>query len=343
MNSKERVKAILQGQIPDHPPWQEIGLHTQVVSALSGIRLERSNSGYHPHYGSGLKAYEKELDTYIKVSEKIGLDVVWLKHWHLAGFAGEKGSAYDAGTIKNMEDWEETLKSAPDEHEHSWYECVEPFVKKVRKTDLAMGFETSFGFSAVLDAIGFRDFCYAIYEKPELIRTIFDWYVNRSMQIVEEFLPYNPDLILLGDDIAFGQGPFISPPKMEELFFPGMKKIADICPFPWIYHSDGNLLPVMDSLLELGMRGIHPIEPYGTMDIVKVKEQYGDRIVLSGNLDMNLISRGKAMDIEREVKLLFKKVGYNGGWILSSSNSIDNGANPENVKAMGKAIRSCSY
>jgi len=343
MNSKERVKAVLQGQIPDHPPWQEIGFHTEIVSALSGTKLERSNSGYHPHYGSGLKEYEKELDAFIKISEEIGLDAIWLKHWNGANFSGEKGSAYDAGTIKSMEDWKEAVTSAPDLQEHSWYECVEPFVKRVRKTDLAMGFEASFGFNGVLSAIGFHDFCLAVYEKPELIKTVFQWYVQRSIRIIKDFIEYEPDLILLGDDIAFGQGPFISPQKMEELFFPGMKKIAEACPFPWIYHSDGNLLPVMDGLLELGMKGIHPIEPYGTMAIEKVKKQYGDRIILAGNLDMNLIARGQVADIEQEVKGLFKKVGYNGGWMLSSSNSIDNGANVENVKAMGRTIKECTY
>ena len=333
----------MEGYIPDHPPWLEIGFHSQLISALSGKRLQRFNSGYHPHYGSGLKEYEKELDAYIKVSEKIGLDVIWLKHWHLAGFAGEKGNAYDAGTIKNMEDWKEALKSVSDEREHSWYECVGPFVKKVRKTDLTMGFEASFGFNSVLNAIGFRDFCLAIFEKPELVQAIFNWYVQRSCRIVKDFIEYEPDIILLGDDIAFGQGTFISPQKMKEIFFPEMKKVADICSCPWIYHSDGNLMPVMDSLLNLGMRGLHPIEPYGTMDIEKVKEQYGDRIVPAGNLDMNLISRGKVTDIEREVKHLFEKVGHNGGWILSSSNSIDSGANIENVKAMGRTIRECRY
>ena len=44
-----------------------------------------------------------------------------------------------------------------------------------------------------------------------------------------------------------------------------------------------------------------------------------------------------------EVKALFDTVGPGGGWILSSSNSIDSGADPANVVAMGRAIGRCRY
>ena len=102
-------------------------------------------------------------------------------------------------------------------------------------------------------------------------------------------------------------------------------------------------MPVMDDLVALGMNAIHPIEPYGTMDIVEVKRQYGELIVVAGNLDMNMIANGTPRDIHDAVQRLFDRVGQGGGWILGSSNSIDSGADPENVRAMGKAVRSLSY
>ena len=146
-----------------------------------------------------------------------------------------------------------------------------------------------------------------------------------------------PDFLLVGDDLAHGHGPFVSPQDFRDLFMPRYRILAEEITCPWIFHSDGNLLPIMDDLLSLGMAAIHPIEPYG-MDILEVKKRYGDRVVLVGNVDMNIIANGTPEDIDRQVQWLADNVGRSGGWILSSSNSIDSGANPKNVIAMGKAL-----
>lgn len=341
MTPRERILAVMNRRLPDRPPWLEIGFHTDIAGKLIGRELPRSNSGFHPD--ADLAVYEEELDGLIEAAQLVGLDAVWLKHWTLAGFAGEKGNAYDAGTIKTQQDWQEAVRSAPDERTHPWYRCVETFVRKVKKTDLAMGFQAALGFAGTWEAIGFRDFCLAVHENRELLVSVMEWFGGRHQQIVRDFRKYEPDLIVLGDDIAFGSGPVVSPGHFKEIFLPTMKLVAGESKWPWIYHSDGNLLPVMDDVLSLGMTGIHPIEPYGTMDIGEVKRLYGDRIVLAGNLDMNVIANGATEDIEREVRALFDTVGYDGRWILSSSNSIDSGANPENVLAMGKALKGLTY
>jgi len=82
---------------------------------------------------------------------------------------------------------------------------------------------------------------------------------------------------------------------------------------------------------------LNPIEPL-TMDITHLKKQYGDRISLVGNLDMTILQSGSPDDVASEVERLWREVGRHGGWLLSSSNSIDAGAKPENVAAMGKAL-----
>ena len=46
--------------------------------------------------------------------------------------------------------------------------------------------------------------------------------------------------------------------------------VADAIKKPWIFHSDGNLFPILDGLLKLGMNAIHPMQP-SAMDINKMK------------------------------------------------------------------------
>jgi len=42
-----------------------------------------------------------------------------------------------------------------------------------------------------------------------------------------------------------------------------------------VRHSDGNLWPLMDILIETGYDGINPLEPQAGMELKKVKEYWG--------------------------------------------------------------------
>jgi uroporphyrinogen decarboxylase len=71
-----------------------------------------------------------------------------------------------------------------------------------------------------------------------------------------------------------------------------------------------------------------------------MKEKYGHRIALAGNIDCTeLLTRGTKADVVEAVKETIAKAGVGGGYILASSNSIHPGVNPDNYKAMVEAAR----
>jgi uroporphyrinogen decarboxylase len=342
MTSRERILAVMSGRMPDRPPWMEFGFHTDIASKLIGRKLPRSSSGFHPN--EDIEKYNEEIDALIEAAHMVGLDTVWLKHWSSSFADFSKDRSDEGGTIKTLKDWQEAVQSTFDLKESVWYRCVDIFVEKVRKTtDLAMGFTANLCFESALQAIGFRRFCMAIYDSPQLLETVLDWYVVRNRQVVRDFFKYDPDIIVLGDDVAFKSGPFVSPQVFREVFLPRMKLVAQECVIPWVYHSDGNIMPIMEDLLSLGMAGLHPIEPHGTMDIVEVKTRFGDRVFPVGNLDMEIVANGSIEDIDEAVRELFESVGYDGRWIMSCSNSIDSGANIENLLAISKTLSQLKY
>jgi uroporphyrinogen decarboxylase len=225
----------------------------------------------------------------------------------------------------------------------SFEACARTLIRKCRAAGLGCFLETSFGIGIAVTSIGFGDFIVYSLEHPEVIARFFDYCERGFTPVYELFHALDPDFILIGDDIAFGQGPYLRPQEFRSLVMPHFARMAQRISLPWVFHSDGNLMPIMDDLLKLGMNAIHPIEPYGTMDIVEVKRRYGHRVALAGNLDMNLIANGTPGDIREAIEWLFTHVGGDGGWILGSSNSIDSGASPANVCAMGDAVRSLRY
>ncbi len=76
------------------------------------------------------------------------------------------------------------------------------------------------------------------------------------------------------------------------------------------------------------------------MDIRVVKERYGDKLFLIGNVDCSYtLSLGSVLEVEKETTEVIRKASPGGGHILSSSNSIHNAVKVENFLAMIKTAR----
>ena len=124
----------------------------------------------------------------------------------------------------------------------------------------------------------------------------------------------------------------------EEFIQPYAGMVAQAIRKPWVYHSDGNLFPVLDNVLSLGMNAIHPVQP-SAMDINTLKEKYGQRVCIVGNIDLDYtLTRGTPEETRAEVKDRIEHIGRGGGYIVSSANSLTDYVKPENSLAMGRAI-----
>ncbi len=117
-----------------------------------------------------------------------------------------------------------------------------------------------------------------------------------------------------------------------------MRKVAESITIPWILHSDGNVTAVLDDLVELGIAGLHPVEP-GAMDIRALKRRFGNRLCLVGNVDVNTLSAGTPLQVETEVAELVRDVAPGGAYMLSSGNSLAAYCRIENVQAMANAVQ----
>ena len=116
------------------------------------------------------------------------------------------------------------------------------------------------------------------------------------------------------------------------------RRVAEQITKPWIFHSDGNLVSILDDLLELGMSGLHPIEP-DAMDLGELKRRYGDRVCLCGHISVDVLSRGTLQEVDALVKEAIRIAAPGGGYIAGSSNSIAYYCQPENVRAIQQAIQ----
>jgi len=83
---------------------------------------------------------------------------------------------------------------------------------------------------------------------------------------------------------------------------------------------------------------LHPIDPTA-MDIAQVKQTYGERLCLIGNVSTELLRSGTPSEVEAVVKELLRVAAPGGGYCLSSGNSVPAWAKIENYQAMLNTAR----
>ena len=187
-------------------------------------------------------------------------------------------------------------------------------------------------------SLGTENFCLALYDNRPFIETVLDRYCDWIAVVAERVCRLDFDVFASTDDMAFNTAPFFSPAVFRDLVLPRYRRIAKQITLPWIIHSDGNMLPFVDDLLSIGITGLHPIEK-GAMDIRAMKRQYGDRLCLLGNVDLNLLGMGSPEAVDQEVQELVRDVGPAGGYIATSGNSLAGYLRPENVLALSRAVQ----
>ncbi len=140
------------------------------------------------------------------------------------------------------------------------------------------------------------------------------------------------------DDMAGKEGPYLAPRLYDELIFPNVAKLARAIHAKGgrlLVHSDGDLRPILDGLVGSGIDALHSIDPSSNMDIHMVKEKYGDRICILGNVDCAwTLTREGVEQVIAETKAAITSAAPGGGYILSSSNVIHAAVPVENAMAM---------
>jgi len=133
----------------------------------------------------------------------------------------------------------------------------------------------------------------------------------------------------------------MSPAHFKEFVLPYLQETVDLArkkDVPFIKHTDGNVWQIIELIIDTGIDALDPLEPIAGMDIGRVKELYGHRIALAGNVDCGeVLSRGTKEEVVEAVKETLAKAAVGGGHILASSNSIHPAVRPENYKEMVEA------
>ena len=148
-----------------------------------------------------------------------------------------------------------------------------------------------------------------LYDDRKFVETVMDIFNDWTLAVVEHIYELDFDYVIISDDLAHSAGPLFSPQIFRELFVPRYRRVVEKLKKPWILHTDGNFLPLIEDLLPLGMSAIGNLEP-AAVDIVQLKKDYGHRVALLGNIDLNYtLTRATEEEVEAQVKLRILPTG----------------------------------
>ncbi|MDY6914351.1 MAG: uroporphyrinogen decarboxylase family protein [Planctomycetota bacterium] len=352
MSLRERALAAIKHQPVDRIPFFDISVDKTVAEAIAGGRdklLTNPKTAELLNCSSPLK---KSLGSALLECDISRL--LWrhnINWWGCMGlFASSDGphsyllnpeqkhlGASADGAIKTIKDIDAIEFVKKDD---AFWENAKVFVDN--KSDFAAGAMLWLGIDPVWHSMGYETFATTLLVDHKVVEhfmdRVTDWLAEAAIRLND----IGFDFIWAADDIAFKTQPFFSPALYREHLLPYTMKVAKEIKLPWIYHSDGNLLPLLDDLLSQGMDAIHPLEP-GAMDIDELKRRWGDKITLVGNIDLNTLSLGTPEQTRQEVKDRICRLGPGYGYILSSGNSISDYCKPENVLAMVNTIKELGH
>jgi uroporphyrinogen decarboxylase len=325
------VMTVLKGQVPDRIPHFEWIIDQRVREVICpGCSMEEFT------VRMGLDAMLTSPDY---VSEQLSENTSRNEWGCVIEKGAEQHSTTLEGPIQSLDDFNNYIP--PDPSAPHRYESLKKIVAKY-KGEYAIGVHLNDVLSVPRNLMGFEQLMMA-FAQPELIKGLVDMSVKLNIELAQEAARLGADFVFTGDDYASTEALFISPAMFEEYLYPGFKEVVagfHDCGMPVIKHTDGNITAILDMLIDSGIDCLDPIDPVAGMDIAMIKEKYGDKVAIKGNVDCaETLTFGSVEDVINETLDVIKKAADGGGFILSSSNSIHSAVKPENYLAMINTIR----
>ena len=98
------------------------------------------------------------------------------------------------------------------------------------------------------------------------------------------------------------------------------------------FHSCGAVSEIIEDFIDIGVDILNPVQPLAAgMDSFELKKRFGKRISFHGGIDLQKAMIGSIDDVREEVEKRIRAFAVGGGYILASSNHIQDDTPPENV------------
>ena len=341
MNSRERVLAVFEHELPDRVPcW--CGASVEFWrKAKSQLNLD----------DEGLRL--RFRDDFRRVfTEYAGPDFPLIHEQATCRTPfGIEREGYGYGQPLSHPLADATVKQVNDHH---WPDAAWMDVSKIKTEALAykgqyaiLGGDWSPFWHDAIDLIGMENLYIKMYCEPDVVdavlKHIVDYYFQVSKRIFEAAAD-TIDIFFIGNDFGSQTGPLMSPEMFDRFMAPHLKRLCDLGHSYRLknqMHCCGGIYELIPSMIDVGIDGLHALQPSCRgMDLKRLKAEFGDRMVFNGAIDSHHTLIEKDTDgVKEDTRMALETMMPNGGYIAGASHDTILEETPvENVLAMFDAI-----
>lgn len=372
MNSKERVKAALNFQIPDKIPYGEFAIDFDTVKKILGHETylrAKAKSQIAFWEGRRDEVVQSWKEDTVELCRKLDcIDIV-----NISAAASSLAPPFDyiPNPPKKVDDntWEdrngciyklsETTMDITMVHDpHMWdieykpeafekelnltppdesvFEVIDYLIEKLGHDKYLLG---PSGNPVEMTMLGGMERALTEFVlNPEGVKAAARYYLKKGNLEDEYFIRKGQDGCFWGQDFSYKSGPMISPEMFAEFVVPYTRERVDQINknfnMPVWKHACGNNWKLLDMFIEIGYACYQSIQPTADMDIREVKRRYGNKICLWGGIPVEHMVSGTRDDIKKDVAYAVESAKEGGGYIFGTSHSIAVGTNYDNFMTM---------
>jgi uroporphyrinogen-III decarboxylase len=104
-------------------------------------------------------------------------------------------------------------------------------------------------------------------------------------------------------------------------------------------HICGNVMPILEDLVETGLDCIGPLDPLGGFTVGEARERVAGRASLMGGVNTLTLLKGTPGQVRAESLHCLEQMKGEPGYILGSGCVVPPRASLENIRAMADATR----
>jgi uroporphyrinogen decarboxylase len=186
--------------------------------------------------------------------------------------------------------------------------------------------------------MGYENICYALHDDPGLLAEVFRMSNEFFMEAARRSVAAGCVGMWVSEDLGDSHRGFFRLEQYRRHVLPPFIELVDAVAglgVPVLLHSCGCITSFLEDLVGTKIRSIHPMQRTAKMDLRAVKERYGHRLCLIGNIDSSrTLPYGTPAEVAAEVREAIDIAAPGGGYVLASDHSLHDGIPLENIREM---------
>jgi uroporphyrinogen decarboxylase len=380
MNSRERIFKALNHEEPDRVPYDLAGITWTGITNTAYQNL-RKHLGMEPAEAVWSDVIQQIVIPSEDILEKLGVDTrgvfpLTSHNWDVYSKRVDKGEYWEyldewsfVHHFPKNGYWFSLVKSPMEEDDFTREGIVADFPWPVAGDPLRFGGlrEKAIKFRDQDKIVMTKGLCAGLFEMQQRVRGMENAMIDHllypensdkligkltdlKMEFWDKALDELGDVVDIageGDDYGTQESQLISPDQFRSNYKPHFARLLTFMKekapgIKIIFHSCGNVRPIIPDLIEMGVDILNPVHVNATgMEPKQLKADFGDSIVFwGGGIDtQKVLPTGTTQEVIDDVKKNIEALAPGGGFVFNTVHNIQAEVPPENILAMINTLR----